>query len=82
MYVFRKIWCALIFCYLRFEISPFALLTLSRRRPLSYRNQSIDLLCKLMDWYLFENGPCHERFNNELRASKITDISGVIVRLR
>ena len=27
-------------------------LTLSRRRPLSYRNQSIDLLRKSMDWFL------------------------------
>ena len=31
-------------------------LTLSRRRPLSYRNQSIDLLCKSMDWFLYDNG--------------------------
>ena len=39
-------------------------LTLSRRRlPLSYRNQSIDLLAKSMDWFLYDNGPRHERFN-------------------
>ena len=38
-------------------------LTLSRRRPLSYRNESIDLLCKLMDWFLCENGPRHEKVN-------------------
>ena len=30
-------------------------LTLSWRRPLSYRNQSIDF------WFLYENGLCHER---------------------
>ena len=30
-------------------------LTLSRRRPLSYRNQSIDLLRKSMDWFLYDN---------------------------
>ena len=36
-------------------------LTLSWRRPLSYRNQSIDLLCKLMDWFLYDNGLRHER---------------------
>ena len=36
-------------------------LTLSWRRPLSYRNQSIDLLCKSMDWFLYDNGPRHER---------------------
>ena len=31
------------------------LLTVSRRRPLSYRNQSIDLLCKSMYWFLYDN---------------------------
>ena len=36
-------------------------LTLSRRRPLSYRNHSTDLLCKSIDWFLYENGLCHER---------------------
>ena len=38
-------------------------LTLSWWRPLSYRNQSIDLLCKSMDWFLYDNGLRHERFN-------------------
>ena len=40
-------------------------LTLSWRRPLSYRNQSIDLLRKLMDWFLYDNGLRHERVKNE-----------------
>ena len=31
-------------------------LTLSRRRPLSYRNQSIDLGSKSIDWFLYDNG--------------------------
>ena len=35
-------------------------LTLSWRRPLSYRNQSMDLLRKLMDWFLYDNGLHHE----------------------
>ena len=35
-------------------------LTLSWRRPLSYRNQSINLLCKSMDWFLYDNGLRHE----------------------
>ena len=39
------------------------LLTLSWQRPLSYRNQSIDLLCKSMDWFLYDNGLRHERVN-------------------
>ena len=39
-------------------------LTLSQRRPLSYRNQSIDLLRKSIDWFLYDNGLRHERVNN------------------
>ena len=39
-------------------------LTLSWRGPLSYRNQSIDLLRKSMDWFLYDNGLCHERVLN------------------
>ena len=36
-------------------------LTLSWRGLLSYRNQSIDLQNKLMDWFLYDNGPPNER---------------------
>ena len=36
-------------------------LTLSRRRSLSYRNQSTDLQSKSMDWFLYDNSLCHER---------------------
>ena len=39
-------------------------LTLSWRRPLSYRNQSIDLRSKPMDWFLYDNGLRHERVNS------------------
>ena len=35
-------------------------LKLSWRRPLSYRNLSIDLLYKSMDWFLYGNGLRHE----------------------
>ena len=38
-----------------------SLLTLSRRRLLSYRNQSIDFRSKSMDWFLYDNGLHHER---------------------
>ena len=38
-------------------------LTLSQRRPLSYRNQSIDLKSKSMDWFLHDKCPRHERVN-------------------
>ena len=36
-------------------------LTLPWRRPLWYRNQSIDLLCKSIYWFLYDNGLRHER---------------------
>ena len=48
--------------YLKIEETK-TTLTLSWRRPLSYRNQSIDLLCKAMDWFLYDNGLRHERVN-------------------
>ena len=38
-------------------------LTLSGRRSLSYRNQTIDLLRKSMDWFLYDNGLRLERVN-------------------
>ena len=38
-------------------------LTFSWRRPLSYRNQSIDLLRKSMDWFLYANSLRHEKVN-------------------
>ena len=38
-------------------------LTLSWRRPLSYRNQSIDLQSKSMDWFLYDTDLRHERVN-------------------
>ena len=37
------------------------LLTLSWRMPVSYRNQSINLRSKSMDWLLYDNGLRHER---------------------
>ena len=36
-------------------------LTFSWRRPLSYRNQPINLQSKSMDWFLYDNGLRHER---------------------
>ena len=41
--------------------SKWVFLTLSWWRPLLYRNQSIDLLYKSMDWFLYNNGLRHER---------------------
>ena len=48
---------------LKFLLSKFYpnSLTLSWRRPISYRNQSIDLLHKSMDWFLYDIGLRLER---------------------
>ena len=35
----------------------------SWQRPLSYRNQPIDLLHKSVDWFLYDNDLRHERVN-------------------
>ena len=55
---------ALLFCV---NLNMF--LTLSRRRLLSCRNQSIDLPCKSMDWFLYDNGLRHERVNLRIVSS-------------
>ena len=47
------------------------ILTLSWRRPLSYRNQFIDLPSKSMDWFLHDNGLRHERVNLTLRVCSL-----------
>ena len=38
-------------------------LILSWRRPISYKNQSTDLLCKSMDWFLYDIGFRHKKVN-------------------
>ena len=45
--------------------------TLSWRRPLSYRNQSIDLRSKSMDWFLYDNGLSHERVKEYLSSEHL-----------
>ena len=42
-------------------------LTFSWRGPLSYRNQSIDLRSKSVDWFLYDNGFRHERVKKKLK---------------
>ena len=44
-------------------------LTLSWRRPISYRNQSTDLLRKSMDSFLYDIGLRHERVNQNIAFS-------------
>ena len=65
------------------SISEVAPLTLSWRRSLSYRNQPIDLKSKSMDWFLYDNGLCHERVNKYLnfahcRRRKTLDIEASV----
>ena len=40
-------------------------LTPSWRRSLSYTNQSIDLRCKSVDWFLYDSDLRHERVKRE-----------------
>ena len=47
----------------------YCILSLSWRRSLSYRNQSIDLLRKSVDWFLYDNGLHHERVKATLSWS-------------
>ena len=49
--------------YPRLMVNAEFSLTLLWRRSLSYRNQSIDLLCKLMDWFLYYRDLCYEKVN-------------------
>ena len=50
-------------------------LTLSWRKFLSYRNQYIDLPCKLEDWFLYDKEFCHERVKRKsfLKVEKYFD---------
>ena len=50
-----------LFCYSVIIETLCFLLTLSWRRQISYRKQSIDLLRKSMDWFLYDIGLRHER---------------------
>ena len=47
---------------MRMQMEETVSITLSWRRSLSYRNQSIDLLCKSIGWFLYDRDHRHERF--------------------
>ena len=47
--------------FLYHQLRYFFVLTLSRRRALLYRNQSIDLQNKSIDWFLYDIGLRRER---------------------
>ena len=59
--IFLIISCS--FAFVMQRLVAVRVLTLSWWRPLSYRNQSTDLLRKSMDWFLYDNGLRHERVN-------------------
>ena len=50
-------------CPILNPLKPLSQLTLSWRRFLSSRNQSIDLLCESFDWFLYGRDLRHERVN-------------------
>ena len=57
-------------------------LTLSWRRPLSYRNQSIDLLCKSMECFLYDNGLRHERVKRLAVSSQgVTSLVQIMITI-
>ena len=43
--------------------TTFSILSISRRGSLSYRNQSIDLHCKSLNWFLYDRDLGHKRVN-------------------
>ena len=64
-------------------------LTLSWRRPLSYRNVSIDLQSKSVDWFLYDNALRQERLyktnrkqNRELIKRKTANIVKLKIEIR
>ena len=60
-------------CYLFLFSNASCFLTPSWWRPISYRNQSIDLRSKSMNWFLYDIGLRHERVKLTLIADVFTD---------
>ena len=58
---YRFVYGRMIFCYHQE-------LTRSWRRSLSYRNQSIDLQNRSMDWFLYDRGLRHKRVTGLISA--------------
>ena len=64
---------------LQFFFALFVDLTLSWRRSLSYRNKSIDMQSKSMDWFLFNWYLRHERVNYIILVLSLRrNISGLL----
>ena len=56
-------------------------LTLSWRSSVSHKNQSTDLLCKSMDWFLYDWDLLYERVKRNLLSKKNSTIDVVLVSL-
>ena len=56
-----RFFCLIVKEYISMNNTSNKALTLSWRRSLSYRNQPIDLLCYLMEWFLHEKDLRQER---------------------
>ena len=64
---FKKVWLLFFIVHL--------FLTLSWLRSQSYRNQSIDLQSKSVDWFLYDRDLCHERVKERIVGiQECTDI--------
>ena len=57
-------------------------LTLSSRRFVSYRNQSIDLQRKSIDWFLYNRDLCHERVKEENMFRSTCSVIEIIFSLK
>ena len=66
----KYVWAFLNIMHERINVLNFRLnaLTLSWRRSLSCRNQSIDLLCEPMDWFLYDKDFSHKRVKSLCRS--------------
>ena len=60
-------WSSVFFCWPCSCISLWEVLTLSWQRSLWYRNQSIDLFYKSMDWFLYDRDLRHDRVKRQQR---------------
>ena len=61
LYPLKNFWLSGVFREHKMRAPAKNGLTLSWTRFLSYRNLSIDLLCKSMDWFLYDRNLRHER---------------------
>ena len=60
--------------FIQLSLKYYFHLTLSWRRPLSYRNQSFDLFRNSMDWFLNDKGLCHEELKVPTQLSDCRQI--------